>query len=170
MTYLTRLFCNISFGQIISFDILWLQIPSSLLSRTNSIGGIALLDNQLTGPLPTELGLLTDLQAMWFGSNIFTGTIPIELGQLSLLVDIGLDELMFSGTIPTELAVLTGMSTVTLQTLQLDYSGLTGTIPRWLNWQYDIPRHIDYGGDLLNWDCIRIHLCLSSQVSPSSYS
>ncbi|CAB9514071.1 LRR receptor-like serine threonine-protein kinase [Seminavis robusta] len=110
-----------------AFNSLTGTIPSSLISLTNSMRGMALLGNQLTGPLSTELGLLPDLQFIWFGENFFTGTIPKELGQLTFLEVLDLNRNMLSGTIPVELAALTDMLV-----LQLDNSGLLGTIPRWL--------------------------------------
>lgn len=43
-------------------------------------------NNQLTGSLPTELGLLlSSLIWLQLGNNLFTGTIPTELGQLTAL-------------------------------------------------------------------------------------
>ncbi|CAB9521896.1 LRR receptor-like serine threonine-protein kinase [Seminavis robusta] len=109
------------------FNSLTGTIPSSLFTLTNSMRAIVLSESQLTGPLPTELGLLTDLQAMWFDGNFFTGSIPTELAQLTLLNFLSFPFTMLSGTIPVELAVLTDMVY-----LQLHNSGLAGTIPRWL--------------------------------------
>ncbi|CAB9504902.1 LRR receptor-like serine threonine-protein kinase [Seminavis robusta] len=109
------------------FNSLTGTIPSSLFTVKNSMRGISLTENLLTGPLPTELGLLTDLQVIWFDGNFFTGTIPTELAQPALLQILDLRAMMLSGTIPAELAVLTDMLV-----LQLDNSGLSGTIPRWL--------------------------------------
>ena len=40
-------------------------------------------NNILTGPIPTELGLSSDIKALNIGTNDLTGTIPIELGNTS---------------------------------------------------------------------------------------
>ena len=36
----------------------------------------------LTGPIPTELGILTELQHMHLESNHLTGEIPASFGEL----------------------------------------------------------------------------------------
>ncbi|CAB9498797.1 LRR receptor-like serine threonine-protein kinase [Seminavis robusta] len=110
-----------------AFNSLTGTIPSSLYSMMSSMRSIILTYNQLTGPVPTELGLLTNLQSLTLDTNLFTGTIPTELGRLTLLEALLLNDLMLRGSIPNELAVLTDTLV-----LQLDNSGLTGTIPRWL--------------------------------------
>lgn len=43
-------------------------------------------DNSLSGQLPSELGLLTRLRSMEFGSNKLTGTIPTTLAAIQALV------------------------------------------------------------------------------------
>ncbi|CAB9525303.1 LRR receptor-like serine threonine-protein kinase [Seminavis robusta] len=102
-------------------------IPSSLFSLTNSMQVITLVGNQLTGPITTELGLLTTLVGLGFEANLFTGTIPTELGRLTGLRYLFLAGLNLKGALPNELAVLTDM-----ELLQLHNSGLTGTLPKWL--------------------------------------
>ena len=47
---------------------------------------IDLSQQELTGTIPTEFGLLTDLTGLDVSDNEFTGTIPTQLGLLSLLV------------------------------------------------------------------------------------
>jgi hypothetical protein len=39
-------------------------------------------DNNFVGQLPTELGLLSQLETFFFEENDFTGTVPLELCQL----------------------------------------------------------------------------------------
>ncbi|KAK3276692.1 hypothetical protein CYMTET_15258 [Cymbomonas tetramitiformis] len=41
--------------------------------------------NSITGPLPTELGLLTSLQDLHLHDNSITGPLPTELGLLTSL-------------------------------------------------------------------------------------
>ena len=48
-------------------------------------------DNELTGPIPTELGQLTELYALILDGNELTGPIPTELGQLTELYALYLD-------------------------------------------------------------------------------
>eukprot|EP00543_Licmophora_paradoxa_P015348 CAMPEP_0202463672 /NCGR_PEP_ID=MMETSP1360-20130828/59112_1 /ASSEMBLY_ACC=CAM_ASM_000848 /TAXON_ID=515479 /ORGANISM="Licmophora paradoxa, Strain CCMP2313" /LENGTH=55 /DNA_ID=CAMNT_0049086669 /DNA_START=11 /DNA_END=174 /DNA_ORIENTATION=+ len=42
-------------------------------------------ENQLTGTLPTEMGLLTAVNDAYFYSNNLIGTIPTEMGLMTSL-------------------------------------------------------------------------------------
>ena len=55
------------FGQLASLEEIWID------------------NNNLTGPLPSELGELTLLEKLWIQDNFFTGTVPTEFGQLSMM-------------------------------------------------------------------------------------
>lgn len=46
---------------------------------------IVLSDNNLFSTMPTELGLLSQLEYLDLGSNQLTGTIPVSLGSLNSL-------------------------------------------------------------------------------------
>ena len=56
---------------------------------TTDTGGhvteVSLYDNQLTGPIPAELGNLPGLQSLILYANQLTGPIPPELGDLANL-------------------------------------------------------------------------------------
>jgi hypothetical protein len=62
--------------------------------------------NDLTGTLPTELGLLTGLEYVDLSFNQFTGTLPTELGNLSNLSELYLEYNEIRGTIPSSLGNL----------------------------------------------------------------
>ena len=51
---------------------------------------VDLRGNELTGPIPPELGNLSNLQSLQLGGNHLTGPIPRELGNLSNLRELGL--------------------------------------------------------------------------------
>ena len=47
--------------------------------------GFAALSNRLSGPIPSEIGDLSDLADMFLDGNSLTGSIPTEMGRLSNL-------------------------------------------------------------------------------------
>ena len=72
------------------------------------VGG-ALADQQHPpGPIPTELGRLTQLsgQGLFLDVNQLTGTVPSELGQLSQLTHCDLYGNNLTGTLPPEVCLL----------------------------------------------------------------
>jgi hypothetical protein len=83
--------------------------------------------NNLDGPIPPELSLLSDtLQNMSLSggpTGYLSGTIPTELGKLTNLWNLRLWNNRLSGPIPSELGQLT-----TLQYLDLSLNLLTGRI------------------------------------------
>ena len=97
-------------------------IPSELGQLTNLY--LRLGSNALTGPIPSELGQLTNLWWLDLGSNALTGPIPSELGQLTNLHLLCSLDNALTGPIPSELGQLTN-----LQELSLDDNALTGPIP-----------------------------------------
>ena len=51
---------------------------------------LRLYSNQLTGPVPTELGNLSNLENLSLNNNALTGPIPTELGSLTALRNLAL--------------------------------------------------------------------------------
>ena len=97
---------------------------------TNSVGrvaGLVLVNNQLTGPIPTKLGALTNLQTLDLRYNELAGPIPAELGALTNLGLLWLSSNQLTGPIPDGLGDLSN-----LETLRLWGNQLTGPIPAWL--------------------------------------
>ena len=97
---------------------------------TDANGRVTSLDitrNQLTGPIPAELGSLTSLEILALGGNQLTGPIPTWLGNLTNLEEVYLWGNPLTGQIPSQLASLTN-----LRELHLSSNQLTGTIPTWL--------------------------------------
>jgi len=63
--------------------------------------------NELTGPIPSEIGLWTDCYQLILSQgdgNVFTGTMPSELANLQKLEFLTLESSSITGTIPTGLA------------------------------------------------------------------
>ena len=105
--------------------------------------------NKLTGTIPSEIGLASNLSFFWVFDNFLSGTVPIEMWKhLSLFAssvennpelggtlptEIGLssslgvlliEKTQISGTIPSEVGLLTSMFAI-----EMGDANLTGTIP-----------------------------------------
>ena len=61
---------------------------------------MSLWDNKLSGPIPPELGRLTNLEMMNLSENDLSGPIPPELGSLDSLWLLYVRGNDFSGCIP----------------------------------------------------------------------
>jgi len=89
-----------------------------------TVQSISLVNNNLNGSLPLELGNLANLQILDLSLNQLSGSIPPELGNLANLQVLYLFENQLSGSIPPELGNLAN-----LQWLFLDWNQLNGSIP-----------------------------------------
>ncbi|KAI8845137.1 hypothetical protein BJ741DRAFT_644610 [Chytriomyces cf. hyalinus JEL632] len=98
-------------------------IPTELGLLT-SLTRIYLATNQLNGSIPTQLGLLSKLELIQFNNNQLSGTIPTELGRLSSLTEINLAGNQLTGPVPTEISALPR-----LKTLLLDSNTPNSSIP-----------------------------------------
>ena len=88
------------------------------------VTGLNLSSNNLSGPIPAELGSLANLTSLDLGSNNLSGPIPSELGQLANLRTLQLASNNLSGPIPPQLGNLAN-----LETLELYLTQLSGSIP-----------------------------------------
>jgi len=81
--------------------------------------------NRLEGTIPSEIGELTGLVSLDFRNNNIEGTIPTEFGSLASLETLLFDSNdLLSGSIPNDFGNL-----INLQKLQLQYTGLSGSMP-----------------------------------------
>lgn len=85
---------------------------------------IDLNNNQLSGTLPSELGNLSELTALYLYNNQLTGSVPTTLGNLTKLNHLALSSNQLEGDIPSELGNLSD-----LQFLYLNNNQLTGSLP-----------------------------------------
>ncbi|KAI8561274.1 hypothetical protein RHMOL_Rhmol04G0326000 [Rhododendron molle] len=65
-----------------------------------TVAGIDLNHAGISGELPEELGLLTDLALFHINSNFFSGTLPESFSKLRLLHELDVSNNLFSGTFP----------------------------------------------------------------------
>ncbi len=83
-----------------------------------------LSDNNLSGPLPPEIGDLPRVETLWLHGNALTGPIPPEIGRLAQVGYLSLADNQFEGPIPAEIG---GLASV--DTLYLSMNNLSGPIP-----------------------------------------
>ena len=75
--------------------------------RKNRLARNEPLPPGLIGPIPPELGLLTQLQRLALYDHQLTGPIPPTLGNLARLQELDLSNNLLSGAVPPELGSLT---------------------------------------------------------------
>jgi len=85
-------------------------------------------DNALTGTIPTDIGMLSNLQLLDLSSNRFSGTIPTQVEVLIVveLIDVR-NNVGIHGTIPTALGNLPRLGTTFLSNTSLDMTSLPET-------------------------------------------
>ena len=109
-----------------------LRLPNNRLSgplpielgQLSELRNLYLVANRIAGALPRELGNLRHLESLWLAGNQLSGSIPPQLGQLLELTDLNLVSNEFSGSVPPELGDLNR-----LQFLWLVDNQLSGEIP-----------------------------------------
>ncbi|KAF8410195.1 hypothetical protein HHK36_002717 [Tetracentron sinense] len=91
-----------------------------------------LQSNNISGPIPPELGRLSKLHTLDLSNNFLTGEIPISLDHLKSLQYLLLNNNSLSGAFPLSLANMTQLA------LNLSYNNLSGPIPRFPAKTFDI--------------------------------
>ncbi|MDQ0360926.1 toxin Cry1Ac domain D-VI-related protein [Breznakia pachnodae] len=85
---------------------------------------LSIVNNQLTGSLPENIGNMESLQVLQLYNNELSGSIPTSLGSLSNLTHLHLHRNQLTGPIPNSIGYLAN-----LVDLQLYNNQLTGSIP-----------------------------------------
>jgi hypothetical protein len=85
---------------------------------------IELVENNLQGSLPREIGWLENLVSLDLQENRLTGKIPTTLGNIPSLKNVFINSNNLQGKVPTQLGKLANLTL-----LLLDTNELTGTIP-----------------------------------------
>ncbi|CAJ1950690.1 unnamed protein product [Cylindrotheca closterium] len=97
--------------------------PEIALLR-DSLTHLVVTNNAIYGSIPTEFGLLTQLERLRTHNNNMVGSLPTELGNMERLLSMRLGRNQHSGTIPVELENLQQ-----LETLHLPRNQLVGQLP-----------------------------------------
>ncbi|CAN0857110.1 Leucine-rich repeat extensin-like protein 6 [Linum grandiflorum] len=71
--------------------------------KTQTVAGIDLNHADISGYLPEDLGLLTDLALFHINSNRFVKTLPYSFRHLKLLFELDISNNRFSGRVPSRL-------------------------------------------------------------------
>jgi Leucine-rich repeat (LRR) protein len=87
----------------LSYNQLTGSIPSELGLLNQTLVELILLDNKLAGSIPSELGLLTHLNDLYLAGNHLTGSIQPELGLLTQIKSLHLHINELTGTMPPSL-------------------------------------------------------------------
>jgi len=99
-------------------------IPSQIGMLTQ-LSAVYLVGNDLTGGVPSQIGQLTAVQTMFlYDNNDLGGSLPSQLGQLTALERLLWGNSSLTGTIPTQFGLLTK-----LIELKLNNNDLGGSVP-----------------------------------------
>eukprot|EP00529_Nitzschia_sp_RCC80_P000439 CAMPEP_0113494618 /NCGR_PEP_ID=MMETSP0014_2-20120614/29196_1 /TAXON_ID=2857 /ORGANISM="Nitzschia sp." /LENGTH=878 /DNA_ID=CAMNT_0000388509 /DNA_START=50 /DNA_END=2686 /DNA_ORIENTATION=+ /assembly_acc=CAM_ASM_000159 len=100
-------------------------LPSELGLLSGSLRSINLSVNNIQGQIPSELGNLSLLDSLRLRRNSIEGTIPDDIGRLNFieLLDFGVNKL--TGAIPDSIGRMDSLAV-----LNLDYNKLDGELPR----------------------------------------
>jgi len=108
----------------------WLTGPVSSWYGVGTANGkvtyIFLVNNNLYGALPDEIGNLDDLIELNLGSNQLNGNLPASIGELINLQFLILKNNQLSGTIPYQIG---NIPNVNFKYIDLSFNQLTGELP-----------------------------------------
>ena len=124
---------------------------------TNGDGRVTELDfqeNNLSGPMPPEIGNLVELTSLWLRGNRLTGTVPPELGNLTQLENLLLDDNRLWGELPRSMTALTHLYLFN----SLNNSGLCAPDDaEFQEWLQTIPPGF-----------AQFHICIPESVTPDA--
>lgn len=103
----------------------WNGVTIAAVDGKNRVTRLTLTAKGLAGPIPTEIGYLTEILEIRMENNYFiTGTLPTTIGNLSKLKLLLLQRSELTGTIPVEFAQLESLENFAIHT-----NKLSGSVP-----------------------------------------
>ena len=99
-------------------------VPTELALLSN-LTNLHLEVNSLSGTLPLELTAMRSLEKFQFADNYFSGTLPTQIGRMPRLIAMQAASNRISGSLPPSMPDLHR----TLQTVDLHSNRLSGTLP-----------------------------------------
>ncbi|CAB9501924.1 LRR receptor-like serine threonine-protein kinase At4g08850 [Seminavis robusta] len=103
--------------QVLALDV-GSTIPFEAVAQLDRLSSLTLAE--LTGTLPTEIGLLTKLTLLNLQGGRLRGTIPTTLGKLFDMTWLFLDRNTFTGEIPTEFGLMANLTILELSENRLN--------------------------------------------------
>ncbi|KAJ8434970.1 hypothetical protein Cgig2_027813 [Carnegiea gigantea] len=88
------------------------------------MSGLDFSYNELTGPIPPDIGLLSGIHTLNFSHNSLTGSIPKSFSNLGQIESLDLSYNMLSGEIPPQLVSLSFLSV-----FNVTHNNLSGSVP-----------------------------------------
>lgn len=114
-------------GHVVSLTMNWNNLSGPLpaeLGKLSELQSLVLYYNNLSGPLPPELGRLAKLHTLILHHNFFEGGLPAEFGNMHSLVKLDLEDTDLSGPLPASLGQLSQ-----LEMLNLRRNSFSGQLP-----------------------------------------
>lgn len=118
------------------------------LNERGRVRALNLSENNLVGPLPPEIGKLSELEELHLTTNLVEGRLPPEIGGLKALRELHLEENLLDGPLPPEIGDLESLAVLGLfgnylegpippeigrlqylEVLDLTYNRFSGSIP-----------------------------------------
>ncbi|XVF09006.1 hypothetical protein REPUB_Repub07fG0053300 [Reevesia pubescens] len=123
-TILTRKSCRSIWDRLLKGYGLFPMCTAGSVVRTFQISGyLQLSGNQLSGQIPSDIGMMRNFSMLHLGFNDFNGKLPAQIGQLPLVV-LNITQNKFSGEIPADIG-----SVKCLENLDLSYNNFSGIFP-----------------------------------------
>ncbi|XP_010502721.1 PREDICTED: probable leucine-rich repeat receptor-like serine/threonine-protein kinase At3g14840 isoform X2 [Camelina sativa] len=114
-------------SSLVNISLLGNQISGPIPKELGNLSNLLTLSleyNQISGKLPPELGNLPNIQRLLLSSNYLSGQIPSTFANLTKLTNLRISDNQFIGTIPDFIQKWTGLERLVIQA-----SGLNGPIP-----------------------------------------